>query len=30
LLTDTDRLQMIANADLIKLDSLYREHRRAR
>jgi hypothetical protein len=30
LLTDTDRLQTIANADLIKLDALYRDHRRAR
>ena len=30
LLTDTNRLQMIANADLIKLDALYRDHRRAR
>ena len=30
LLTDTDRLQIIANADLIKLDALYRDHRRAR
>jgi hypothetical protein len=30
LLTDTDRLQTIANANLIKLDALYRDHRRAR
>jgi len=30
LLTDPDRLQRIANADLMKLDGLYRDHRRAR
>ena len=30
LLTDTNRLQMIANAGLVKLDALYREHRSAR
>lgn len=30
LLTDPGRLQMIANADLMKLDGLYRQHRLAR
>jgi hypothetical protein len=27
LLTDPDRLQILADADLVKLDALYREHR---
>ena len=30
LLTDPDRLHLIANAGLVRLDALYREHRRAR
>ena len=30
LLTDPDRLSMFADADLLKLDGLYREHRSAR
>jgi hypothetical protein len=30
LLTDPDRLQMIENAGLVRLDALYRDHRRAR
>ena len=30
LLTDPDRLQILADADLVKLDGLYREHRGVR
>ena len=30
LLTDPDRLGVLADADLVKLDGLYREHRSAR